>query len=418
MQLRGDTPLFCYNYSEVLIMVKVFDRIFQFIFYVTRPLLPWREPKILNNYDGLSEELKKQEKKRVLICIDDNLLRLGIHEALIADLSLHGIQYDYFSDISPSPTISQVENAVIKYHRFKADAIIGFGGGSSLDVAKALGARIVRPQKSLTKMGGLFKVRKKLPFLAAVPTTAGTGSEATLAAVIVDEKTKRKYAINDFVLIPHFALLVPDLTLSLPAFLTATTGMDTLTHAVEAFTNNGGTRFTNAKAVNAVRLVFKYLPIAYINPLDYEARENLQIAAYDAGVAFTRNYVGYVHALSHPLSAFYGLPHGYANALILPFMLEKYGTKVYKKIATLARLANECELGQTDEETAKEFIHKIRTLNKQFKIPTTVPEISEKDIPQLAKYANKEARPLYPTPRIFATKELEEFYHELKGETQ
>ena len=162
MQLRGDTPLFCYNYSEVLIMVKVFDRIFQFIFYVTRPLLPWREPKILNNYDGLSEELKKQEKKRVLICIDDNLLRLGIHEALIADLSLHGIQYEYFSDISPSPTISQVENAVIKYHRFKADAIIGFGGGSSLDVAKALGARIVRPQKSLTKMGGLFKVRKSV----------------------------------------------------------------------------------------------------------------------------------------------------------------------------------------------------------------------------------------------------------------
>ena len=306
-------------------MLKLFDRIFQFVFYLARPFLPWREPKILRNYEDLSTELRHQGKKRVLICIDHNLLQLGIHQALIANLSEHAIDYSFFTDISPSPTIAQVENALIKYEKCNADAIIGFGGGSSLDVAKALGARVARPQKPLTKMGGLFKVRKKLPFLAAVPTTAGTGSEATLAAVIVDEKTKRKYAINDFTLIPDFALLVPDLTLPLPPFLTATTGMDTLTHAIEAYTNNGGTRFTNGKAINAVRLVFSYLPTAYSNPLDYEARTKLQLAAYDAGVAFTRNYVGYVHALSHPLSAFYAIPHGYANALILPFMLEKYG---------------------------------------------------------------------------------------------
>ncbi len=396
--------------------MRLFDRIFQFLLYIGRPFLPWRIPEVLDTYEALSQALLAKNKRRPLIVIDNNLVRLGIHKPLINSLKEHGIRYDLFTDISPNPTINQVEKAFTNYFVYGSDAVIGLGGGSSIDVAKALAARIANPKKSLDKMGGLFKVRRKLDFLAAIPTTAGTGSEATLAAVIVNEKTKRKYTINDFPLIPHYAVLIPDLTLNLPPFFTATTGMDALTHAIEAYTNNGGTKFTNSRAINAVKLIFKYLPLAYKDPINYEARQMMQVAAFDAGVAFTRNYVGYVHALSHPLSAYYGLPHGYVNALILPFMLAKYGSKVERKLARLARNAEVIPLGLNDKDTAALFIEKINDFNSAFNIKKTIPEIEINDIPQLAKYANKEARPLYPTPVIYKTNELEMFYRQLKGE--
>lgn len=396
-------------------MLRLFDRLYQGVLFIVRPLLPWREPKLLKTYDELASVLKAQHKKRVFIVLDANLEKLGIHNRLLESLKSHEIQYFIFSEVTPNPTIKQVEKGLSHYLDFEADAIIGFGGGSPLDVSKAIGARVVRPKKSLVKMGGILQVGRKLPLLVAIPTTSGTGSEATLAAVVVDEKTRRKYAINDHALIPHFALLVPELTFGLPPFVTATTGMDALTHAVEAYLNNGGTRFTNKKAINAVRLIFLNLEVVYKEPINKKARENMQIAAYDAGVAFTRNYVGYVHALSHPLSAFYGLPHGYINALILPFMLQNYGKKIYKKLARLSRLSGVVTEEISDEKVAKLFIAKIKELNKIFGIGNMVPEIKDEDIKALAKFANKEARPLYPTPVIYSTKELELFYKTLQG---
>ena len=395
-------------------MRKLFDRTYQGIFYLVRPFLPWREPKLLNTYADLVALLQQKKRTNPLIVIDENIMKLGLHSPLEEALQSANINYVFFFDVTPNPTVRQVEKARALYLEKKCDALIGFGGGSPLDVAKAVGALIVRPKKTLDKLGGILKVRRKLPLLIAIPTTAGTGSEATLAAVITNSATKRKYAINDHALIPHFALLEPSLTYGLPPLLTATTGMDALTHAIEAYTNNGGTKFTNKKAINAVKLVFANIEKTYFEPRNEKARYNMQIAAYDAGVAFTRNYVGYVHALSHPLSAFYGLPHGYVNALILPFMLNKYGSKIHKKLARLARLSGVAN-GTTNSEIARNFILEIERLNKVFNIQRNIPEIKEEDIPLLAKYANKEARPLYPTPLIYSNKELEAFYRELKG---
>lgn len=397
-------------------MLKPLDRITQGIFYAVRPLLPWREPQLLKTYEALAHILKIRGINRVFIVIDKNLEKLGLHQSLMQTLTSHQIGLTIFSDVTPNPTITQVEKALVSYQAFKGQAIIGFGGGSPLDVAKALGARVAKPNKSLLKMGGILKVGRKTPLLIAIPTTAGTGSEATLAAVIVDENTKRKYAINDHALIPHYALLVPELTFGLPPFITATTGMDALTHAVEAYLNHGGTKFTNDKAIHAVKLIFENLIVAYNEPSNYQARAHMQQAAYDAGVAFTRNYVGYVHALSHPLSAFYGLPHGYVNALILPVMLEEYGAKIHKKLAHLARASGVIVLAAPDHVVAQLFISKIKEMNVRFGIATTIKEIDVKDIPQLAAYANKEARPLYPTPVIYSNKKLEEIYRKLKGD--
>lgn len=397
-------------------MLKPLDRITQGIFYAVRPLLPWREPQLIKTYEELARILKIRGINRIFIVIDKNLEKLGLHQSLMQSLTSHHIGLTIFSDVTPNPTITQVEKALVSYQAFKGQAIIGFGGGSPLDVAKALGARVAKPNKSLLKMGGIMKVGRKTPLLIAIPTTAGTGSEATLAAVIVDENTKRKYAINDHALIPHYALLVPELTFGLPPFITATTGMDALTHAVEAYLNHGGTKFTNDKAIHAVKLIFENLVVAYNEPSNYQARAHMQQAAYDAGVAFTRNYVGYVHALSHPLSAFYGLPHGYVNALILPVMLEEYGAKIHKKLAHLARASGVIVLAAPDHVVAQLFISKIKEMNVRFGIATTIKEIDVKDIPQLAAYANKEARPLYPTPVIYSNKKLEEIYRKLKGD--
>lgn len=397
-------------------MLKPLDRITQGIFYVVRPLLPWREPTLLRTYEELTQILTKKKISKVFIVLDKNLEKMKLHHALLEKLTNHKFQFTTFSDVTPNPTISQVEKALVAYHAFQAQAIIGFGGGSPLDVAKALGARVAKPNQSLLKMGGIMKVGRKTPLMFAIPTTAGTGSETTLAAVIVDENTKRKYAINDHALIPHYALLVPELTVGLPPFITATTGMDALTHAVEAYLNHGGTKFTNDKAINAVRLIFENLVVVFNEPSNLKARANMQQAAYDAGVAFTRNYVGYVHALSHPLSAFYGLPHGYVNALILPIMLEEYGSKIYKKLAYLARESGAITLEASDHVVAQLFISKIKEMNVRFGIGTTIKEIQTEDIPTLAAYANKEARPLYPTPVLYSNKKLEEIYKKIKGD--
>jgi alcohol dehydrogenase class IV len=397
-------------------MLKPLDRITQGIFYVVRPLLPWREPTLLRTYEELTQILTNKKISKVFIVVDKNLEKIKLHHALLEKLTNHKIQFTTFSEVTPNPTISQVEKALVAYHTFQAQAIIGFGGGSPLDVAKALGARVAKPNQSLLKMGGIMKVGRKTPLMFAIPTTAGTGSETTLAAVIVDENTKRKYAINDHALIPHYALLVPELTVGLPPFITATTGMDALTHAVEAYLNHGGTKFTNDKAINAVRLIFENLVVVFNEPSNLKARANMQQAAYDAGVAFTRNYVGYVHALSHPLSAFYGLPHGYVNALILPIMLEEYGSKIYKKLAYLARESGAITLEASDHVVAQLFISKIKEMNVWFGIGTTIKEIQTEDIPTLAAYANKEARPLYPTPVLYSNKKLEEIYKKIKGD--
>ncbi len=253
------------------------------------------------------------------------IARLGLTASLETALASRGIGVTVYAETRANPTVSNVEEAASLYRESACQAIIGFGGGSAMDCAKGVGARIAQPSKPINKMRGLLRIHRRLPLLIAVPTTAGTGSEVTLAAVITDDETHYKYPINDFVLIPRFAVHDPEFTRGLPASITGQTGMDALTHAVEAFIGRSTTPYTRKMARQAVQLIHDNLLEAYEHGDDMRARRNMLSAAYKAGVAFTRSYVGYVHAIAHSLGGRYGIPHGLANAIILPHMLRAYG---------------------------------------------------------------------------------------------
>ncbi|MCD7832519.1 MAG: iron-containing alcohol dehydrogenase [Lachnospiraceae bacterium] len=392
---------------------KLYCRAFQTVFKIALPFLPYRNPKIIGQADQLSELLVKKKCTRVLIVTDPGIARLGLTGELERALTENGIFYAMYDKTDANPTTANVEEALELYHAEFCEAIIGFGGGSSMDCAKAVGARVAKPKQSLAKMKGILRVHGRLPLLIAVPTTAGTGSETTLACVIVDAETRHKYVINDFCLIPRYAVLDPNVTLSLPPFVTATTGMDALTHAVEAYIGNTTTRGTRRQAEQAVKLIFENLDEAYTNGKNVKARRNMLHASYYAGCAFTKSYVGYVHAVAHSLGGQYNVPHGLANAVLLPIVLEEYGSCVNGKLARLAVAAGVAEESASEETAAKAFIQAIKDMKKRFGIGDTIPEIWKEDIPKMAHYADKEANPLYPVPVLMDAKELERFYYKV-----
>ena len=389
-------------------------RAFQICFRVALPILPYREPKLLKNYNDLVDTLKSNGKQSVLFVTHKSIRTLGLTknlEDVISNSGLHLIVYD---GTVANPTTNNVDEALALYKKNSCDCIIAFGGGSAMDCAKATGARVARPNKSLGKMKGILKVGKKIPLLIAIPTTAGTGSETTLASVITDSETRHKYAINDFNLIPNYALLDAGLTVGLPKFITATTGMDALTHAVEAYIGRSTTKQTRENALTAIKLIFENLEIAYNDGKNISARGNMLKASYLAGLAFTKSYVGYVHAIAHSLGGKYNVPHGFANAVILPYVLKKFGKSIYKKLWKVAVYTGLCNR-ETPIETATEiFIQKIETMNKNMQIGTKIDEIKEEDISSLAQTAEREANPLYPVPVLWTAKQLEDIYFEIK----
>ena len=392
---------------------KMYCRTFQTVFKIALPFLPYRKPKIVGSVKALPEILKKRRCENVLIITDAGIRKLGLTQRLEKVLAKNEIPYTIYDRTVANPTTENVAEAVELYRANDCRAIIGFGGGSSMDCAKATGARIAKPHQSLAKMKGILKVHKRLPLLIAIPTTAGTGSETTLAAVITDAQTRYKYAINDFPLIPRYAVLDPKVTLSLPPAITASTGMDALTHAVEAFIGNSTTYGTRKDALLAVKLIFENLDTVYNDGSNLDARRNMLHASFYAGCAFTKSYVGYVHAVAHSLGGQYNVPHGYANAVILPMVLEAYGSAVYKKLDKLAVEAGIADPEDSYEEGAKKFIQAIKDMKLRFHIGNTIPEILEEDIPKLAHYADKEANPLYPVPVLMNARELENFYYGL-----
>ena len=221
-------------------------------------------------------------------------------------------------------------------------------------------------------MGGILRVLRKLPTLVAIPTTAGTGSETTLAAVITDSDTHHKYALMSFPLIPHYAVLDASLTYTLPPHMTSTTGMDALTHATEAYIGRSTSRETRRLALEATKLVFENVEKAYVDGYDHTARKNMLLAAYKAGIAFSKSYVGYIHAVAHSLGGRYGTPHGLANATIMPYVLDEYGACVYKKLCRLGIVAGVCSEKETYEDGAKKFIGAIRAMNARMGIPDKI----------------------------------------------
>ena len=393
------------------IFKKMYCRTYQGVFKMMLPVLPYREPEILKTDSEVVAVLK--DIKNVLLVTDKGIRGLGLTKSLEDTLKNEGFNVFVYDGTVPNPTTDNVAEALKIYKENNCNALIAFGGGSVMDCAKAVGAKVARPKKTLKQMKGVLKVRRKLPLLIAVPTTAGTGSETTLAAVITDSETRHKYAINDFPLIPKYALLKPELTVGLPKHITSTTGMDALTHAVEAYIGRSTTKKTRACALSASKAIFENLVEAYNNGQNMVAREKLLKAAYEAGVAFTKSYVGYVHAIAHSLGGKYNLPHGLANAIILPYVLKVYGKKIYKKLWKMGIYAGLFDNSISYEEGAKLFIDKIEEMNKLMNIGTKINEIKEEDIPELAKTAEKEANPLYPVPKLLTSKELEEIYHQI-----
>lgn len=395
------------------IFKKIYCRVFQSVLKLAIPLLPYREPVLLDDYAELVKELLSSECKSVLLVTDKTIKGLGLTDALVSQLEEKGVKVAIFDETVANPTTDNVAKALGLYHAFDCKALIGFGGGSAIDCAKAVGARVACPKKSLMKMKGILKVRRKLPPLCAIPTTAGTGSETTIASVITDSVSRHKYAINDFPLIPKYAILDANLTLGLPQFVTATTGMDALTHAVEAYIGKSTTKQTRQQSTMAIKLIFENLLTAYNDGSNLKARQSMLYASYLAGLAFTKSYVGYVHAVAHSLGGKYNLPHGEANAICLPVVLKKYGRSIYKKLYKIATQIGLCSPATSREVASKIFIESIEILNKKMSIRDKIPEIKGRDIPELAATAEKEANPLYPVPKLFTAKELEKIYSEV-----
>ena len=383
-------------------------RTFQFGLKVGTQILNFPEPELISGVGCLKklpEKVKSMGVKKVLIVTGKHVSLMPQFEMLLSNLQLCGIDYTIFKDVSPNPTITNVESARRIYSDKGCDGIIAFGGGSPIDCAKAAGTLIARPGKTISQLRGYFKVNKNLPMFFAIPTTSGSGSETSVSAVITDDANHDKFSINDSKLIPKVAVLDPELTLSLSALTTACTGMDALTHAVEAYIGKSGTKYTDAKAEKAVELIFSSLEPAFVNGKDIEARDRMAHASYYAGCAFTRAFVGYVHAIAHSLGGFYNVPHGLANAIILPYVLMFYGESAYKKLSKLAVSAKIGVASEPESELAKRFISKIQEMNHRMGIPTVVKELRPEDIPALSAHAMREANPFYPVPKIMDSKQ-------------
>lgn len=351
--------------------------------------------------------LKDSGKERVFIATTPGFLRRGTLKVFFDRMNENGIQATVFSGITPDPNIDCVEKAAALYMEENCQAIVAVGGGSVIDCMKLAAARVVKPGQSVRQMKGLLKVHHRIPDFYAVPTTAGTGSEVTAAAVVTDtvDGIHCKYAVSDYCLIPRHAVLDPDLLVSLPAGITAATGMDALTHAVEAYTNRFATSYIKKNALDAVKLIYENLEKSYNDGSDVEARKNMLMASFAAGIAFTNNFVGYVHAVAHALGGIYGISHGLANAILLPYVMEQYGKSVWKELAELADAAG--IEGDSIEEKSRNFIASIRKMNSNMGIPEKIQELQEKDFELIVARAVGEGNPAYPVPSIWGPKDFE-----------
>ena len=366
-------------------MNTFFCRAFQCCFAVGARFLPWRTPEVFSGEGSLlraADILRENGLRRPFViasrrqCADEHF------RALQEKLDEQDILLSIFSSVEPNPSVETVEKIAAQYKIDSCDCFLVIGGGSPMDAAKAAAARLARPDKPLSQLVGLLKVRRRIPPLIAVPTTAGTGSETTIAAVVTGSD-HHKYAISDLCLIPRYAILDP-----------------ALTHAVEAYLSRFyNTKQTRLLAENAVVTIFTHLERAYRDGTSLPDRAAMLQASFDAGAAFTRASVGNVHAIAHTLGGLYGVPHGLANAVLLPLVLEDYGKAACPRLARLAALVG--LKGDTEEVRAKAFIAEIRAMNARMGIPDRFDCIRKEDIPLMSKWAAQEANPVYPVPVIY-----------------
>ena len=373
---------------------------------VVTGLLPIPQPMLLVGPGAsrrLGEALCGFGHRKILIVTDRVVAKMGLPNALAKALSAGGVAHVMFDAVTPDAPIPIIEQGMAYYEKHGCDAIVAFGGGSPMDAAKTIGLAVAN-RKHPRKLVGYFKgMRSPVP-LYAVPTTAGTGSEVTVAAVVSDPQTNRKLVIADTRLVPAIAALDPTLMVGLPRHVTAATGMDALTHAVEAFVGQWSNSHTDRMALAAVGMIYGNLRTAYRNGRNLAAREQMSIAATYAGLAFTRANVGYVHAIAHQLGGTYHTPHGLANAIMLPHVLKFLSPAITKRLAVLAVRAGVGREGERAAVLAKKFVNSVEALNRDLGIPLHLDALRAEDIPALAKAACWEADTNYPVPRYMSPK--------------
>lgn len=350
--------------------------------------------------------------RRILIVTDGVIARLGLMKPLLDALAKGSSSVVIFDEIPPDAPIPTIEKGIDVYLGQDCDAIIAFGGGSVMDSAKAIGAAVANG-KHPRELVGYFRGWNPPPPLYAVPTTAGTGSEVTVAAVISDPENGTKLVIADTRLVPRLAALDPCLMTGLPASITAATGMDALTHAVEAYIGQWGTDFTDRMALAAVSMIYENLPVAFASGQDLAARERMALASTYAGLAFTRANVGNVHAIAHQLGGRYHTPHGLANAIMLPVVLRFSGPEITGKLATLAVRAGVAEAGRPEAERARAFLESVDAMNASLGIPVQLDALQQEDLPALAKAACREADLNYPVPKRMSQSDCERLLREV-----
>ena len=383
-------------------------RAFQAVLKIGNYCMGYRMPEYLEGpgkIRELGDFLQGKKINDVLVVTGTGMVRRGQVQPMLEGFQQAGIRYHVIAFEHPDPTSLDVEQGFAAYREQNCRAIVALGGGSRIDCAKAIAAKAAHPGKSVAQLQGLMKVHKPIVPFVAIPTTAGAGSETTVAAVITDAQTHRKAAINDPFLIPRYAVLDPELTVDLPPYTTATTGMDALAHAVESYTNHTyNTKLEDRLAKEAVRLIHDNLLTAYTCGDDLQARQNMQRAAFYAGRAFTRGCVGYVHAIGHTLGGLYGVSHGLAMAVLLPHVMRAYGTAAQKRLAELAAV---CGIpGNTDAQLAEGFLRWMEQTNAAMGIPKGFDMIRDEDIDQMITWAKKEANPLYPVPVVWGREAL------------
>lgn len=382
-------------------------------------LIPLPRPLLFVGEDSCTElcdMIINEGATNVFIVTDEVLNKLGIPKKVTDYLDKNNIRYQLYDGITPDPTFAVVEEGLSQTVHAKCDAIIAIGGGSVIDAAKMIAmsqGNNCKPQKLI----GILKARKPGVPLYCIPTTAGTGSEATLGAVVSDNDTHQKVLSIDPRMIPLAAAVDPVIMKGMPPHITADTGIDVLTHALEAWMSANASVETDYYAASATKAVMHYLPIAYENGDDLKAREQMGIAAHYGGIAFNKAGLGYVHAIAHQLGAHYSIAHGRANAIVLPYVLDVNRKGSEKRLAKLAKKIGIVEHGQTsqtDKELASYFIEQVRKLIETVGIDPTVKGMSESDFDDIAKAAAKEVSDTYAVPTYMPPAGIKKILQQIK----
>ena len=353
----------------------------------------------------LCQHISRMGVSKTLIVTDKHLIELGIVAKAGDVLTAQNVEVIIFDGVLPDPTFDIVTAGLDLQQQHNCDSVLAIGGGSAIDTAKTIAAAATNGANAKA-MAGYFKA-KILPLpLFAIPTTSGTGSEVTFGAVISDAKTHEKHIVGDSKLVPKAVALDPELITGLPAHITAATGMDALTHAIEAYVSTWARPQHDAFAKMAIKMIFENLPRAYANGSDIEAREQVSIAAYYAGLAINGAAVGNVHAIAHQFGAWYGTPHGLANALVIPEVLRFSKDAIIDRLAELADLLALGKSPDSPNVKADNFINAVAKLNQVFGIGNKLDTLQEKDITAIAERAVKEGAS-YPVPKLMDQQECE-----------